>query len=259
MENKNNQQDKKKQLVVGVLIVAIIVVIAFVTSGNNKKPNEQVVSSTQISETASESETILTEIITTEATTKEITTQKATTTKAPETEAPFSEPWRQAYSDYVKKAAKEGYNSFNLIYVDNDDVPELFLGSGIEATGERLCTYHNGKIVEQTLYRTYSTSYIENSGLIQNYYGSQGCYGIEIYKLENGKFTMLHTAYIEEGYSEDYGEFYSGCYLDKKEILREDLDRKIAEYFDSDKAKFTYENATEDSESFAYEIMGYSF
>lgn len=256
MENKNNQQDKKKQLVVGVLIVAIIVVIAFVTSGNNKKPNEQILSTTGISETNFESEVMQT-VITTETTT-EPTTQKPTTTKAPETEAPFSEPWRQAYADYVKKAAKEGYNSFNLIYVDNDDVPELFLGSGIEATGERLCTYHNGKIVEQTLYRTYSTSYIENSGLIQNYYGSQGCYGIEIYKLENGKFTMLHTAYIEEGYS-DLGEFYSGCYLDKKEILREDLDRKIEEYFDSNKAKFTYENATDDSESFAYEIMGYSF
>ena len=258
MENKNNQQDKKKQLVVVVLIIAMIAVIGFVTSGNDKKREEQPVSTTGISETNFESEVMQT-VVTTEIATTETTTQKPTTTKAPETEAPFSEPWRQAYSDYVKKAAKEGYNSFNLIYVDNDDVPELFLGSGIEATGERLCTYHNGKIVEQTLYRTYSTSYIENSGLIQNYYGSQGCYGIEIYKLENGKFTMLHTAYIEEGYSEDYGEFYSGCYLDKKEILREDLDRKIAEYFDSDKAKFTYENATEDSESFAYEIMGYSF
>lgn len=258
MENKNNQQDKKKQLVVVVLIIAVIAVIGFVTSGNDKKREEQPVSTTGISETNFESEVMQT-VVTTEIATTETTTQKPTTTKAPETEAPFSEPWRQAYSDYVKKAAKEGYNSFNLIYVDNDDVPELFLGSGIEATGERLCTYHNGKIVEQTLYRTYSTSYIENSGLIQNYYGSQGCYGIEIYKLENGKFTMLHTAYIEEGYSEDYGEFYSGCYLDKKEILREDLDRKIAEYFDSDKAKFTYENATEDSESFAYEIMGYSF
>lgn len=258
MENKNNQQDKKKQLVVVVLIIAMIVVIGFVTSGNDKKREEQPVSTTGISETNFESEVMQT-VVTTEIATTETTTQKPTTTKAPETEAPFSEPWRQAYSDYVKKADKEGYNSFNLIYVDNDDVPELFLGSGIEATGERLCTYHNGKIVEQTLYRTYSTSYIENSGLIQNYYGSQGCYGIEIYKLENGKFTMLHTAYIEEGYSEDYGEFYSGCYLDKKEILREDLDRKIAEYFDSDKAKFTYENATEDSESFAYEIMGYSF
>ena len=258
MENKNNQQDKKKQLVVVVLIIAVIAVIGFVTSGNDKKREEQPVSTTGISETNFESEVMQT-VVTTEIATTETTTQKTTTTKAPETEAPFSEPWRQAYSDYVKKAAKEGYNSFNLIYVDNDDVPELFLGSGIEVTGERLCTYHNGKIVEQTLYRTYSTSYIENSGLIQNYYGSQGCYGIEIYKLENGKFTMLHTAYIEEGYSEDYGEFYSGCYLDKKEILREDLDRKIAEYFDSDKAKFTYENATEDSESFAYEIMGYSF
>ena len=258
MENKNNQQDKKKQLVVVVLIIAVIAVIGFVTSGNDKKGEEQPVSTTGISETITESEVMQT-VVTTEIATTEITTQKATTTKAPETEAPFSEPWRQAYSDYVKKAAKEGYNSFNLIYVDNDDVPELFLGSGIEATGERLCTYHNGKIVEQTLYRTYSTSYIENSGLIQNYYGSQGCYGIEIYKLENGKFEMLHTAYIEEGYSEDYGEFYSGCYLDKKEILREDLDRTIAEYFDSEKAKFTYENATEDSESFAYEIMGYSF
>ena len=257
MENKNNKQDKKKQLVDIILIIAVIAVIGFVTSGNDKKREEQPVSTTEISETITESEVMQT-TVTTETTTTEPTTKKPTTTKAPETEAPFSEPWRQAYSDYVKKAAKEGYNSFNLIYVDNDDVPELFLGSGIEATGERLCTYHNGKIVEQTLYRTYSTSYIENSGLIQNYYGNQGCYGIEIYKLENGKFTMLHTAYIEEGYT-DYGEFYSGCYLDKKEILREDLDRKIAEYFDSDKAKFTYENATEDSESFAYEIMGYSF
>lgn len=258
MENKNNQQDKKKQLVVVVLIIAVIAVIGFVTSGNDKKREEQPVSTTGISETNYESEVMQT-VVTTETATTEPTTQKPTTTKAPETEEPFSEPWRQAYADYVKKAAKEGYNSFNLIYVDNDDVPELFLGSGIEATGERLCTYHNGKIVEQTLYRTYSTSYIENSGLIQNYYGSQGCYGIEIYKLQNGKFEMLHTAYIEEGYSEDYGEFYSGCYLDKKEILREDLDRKIAEYFDANKAKFTYENATEDSESFAYEIMGYSF
>ena len=258
MENKNNQQDKKKQLIVVVFIVVVIAVIGFFTSGNNKKTQEQPVSTTEISETISESEVMQT-VITTEAITREPTTQKPTTTKAPETEAPFSEPWRKAYADYVKKAAKEGYNSFNLIYVDNDDVPELFLGSGIEATGERLCTYHNGKIVEQTLYRTYSTSYIENTGLIQNYYGSQGCYGIEIYKLQNGKFTMLHTAYIEEGYSEDYGQFYSGCYLDKKEILREDLDRKIAEYFDSDKAKFTYENAADDSEGFAYEIMGYSF
>ncbi len=258
MENKNNQQDKKKQLVVVVLIIAVIAVIGFVTSGNDKKREEQPVSTTGISETNYESEVMQT-VVTTETATTEPTTQKPTTTKEPETEAPFSEPWRQAYADYVKKAAKEGYNSFNLIYVDNDDVPELFLGSGIEATGERLCTYHNGKIVEQTLYRTYSTSYIENSGLIQNYYGSQGCYGIEIYKLQNGKFEMLHTAYIEEGYSEDYGEFYSGCYLDKKEILREDLDKKIAEYFDANKAKFTYENATDDSESFTYEIMGYSF
>lgn len=257
MENKNNQQDKKKQLVVVVLIIAMIAVIGFVTSGNDKKREEQPVSTTGISETNFESEVMQT-VVTTEIATTETTTQKPTTTKAPETEAPFSEPWRQAYSDYVKKAAKEGYNSFNLIYVDNDDVPELFLGSGIEATGERLCTYHNGKIVEQTLYRTNSTSYIENSGLIQNYYGSQGCYGIEIYKLENGKFTMLHTAYIEEGYSE-YAGNYSTYYLDSREVLKVELDNTIATAFDSDKAKFTYENATEDSESFAYEIMGYSF
>lgn len=257
MENK--QQAKKKQLVVVVLIIAVIAIIGVVTSGNNKKSDDQVVGSTQISESTSESEAMHTEIITTEATTKETTTQKPTTTKAPETEAPFSEPWRQAYADYVKKAAKEGYNLFNLIYVDNDDVPELFLGSGIEATGERLCTYRNGKIVEQTLYRTYSTSYIENSGLIQNYYGSQGCYGIEIYKLQNGKFEMLHTAYIEEGYSEDYGQFYSTYYLDGRDVSKDELDNTIADAFDANKAKVTYENATDDSESFAYEIMGYSF
>ncbi len=194
----------------------------------------------------------------TETQTTEQTTQKPTTTKVHTTEEPFSEPWRQAYASYADSAAKEGFVSFNLIYVDDDDIPELFLGGDCEATGERICTYKNGQIIEQNFHRLDGTSYIEKSGLIENCYGNMGCYGMDLYRLNNGKFEKVHSGYYEEGYS-SLGEVYVTCYLDGREVEKTELDSTFAGSFDTNRATFAFNGAEYDCESFKYIVMGNTF
>lgn len=212
--------------------------------------------------TVSDGVTDTTEINTSTETTQVSTTKAPTTvpatTKPPETEAPFSEPWRQAYADYAGKASKEGFVSFSLIYVDDDDIPELFLGGDCEATGERICTYKNGQIIEQNFPRLDGTSYIEKSGLIENCYGNMGCYGMDLYRLNNGKFEIVHSGYYEEGYS-SLGEVYVTCYLDGREVEKTELDSTFAGSFDTNRATFAFNGAEYDCESFKYIVMGNTF
>lgn len=45
------------------------------------------------------------------------------------------EPWEQAYLDYLDGFEASGACTYSLIYVDEDEIPELVIDSGFEAGG----------------------------------------------------------------------------------------------------------------------------
>lgn len=122
-----------------------------------------------------------------------------------------SEQWQTAYIDYLEKMweDKEPYINFgySLIYLDDDDIPELFINTGGEAGGEIVVTYHNGQAVDLHLSRI-GTTYIQRSGLLYTNTGHMGQYPVTITKLENGVFStvaegketqVLNVTYDENG------------------------------------------------------------
>ena len=98
--------------------------------------------------------------------------------------------WQKAYSEYIDDLEWGYYgehNTYSLIYVDDDDIPELVVDTGVEAGGCRLLTFYDGEIDElQTDRRLFY--YIEKQNLINNTGGIMGYYFDYIYSIKDGKW-----------------------------------------------------------------------
>ena len=108
----------------------------------------------------------------------------------PKPTEPQLQDWRTAYLDFLENA-KEYHSAFALEYVDGDDIPELYLNGNDEATGDAICTYKNGEVIEQRLNRTWGGSYIPREGLVKNTNGNMGYYTTEIYRLTDSGFVVI--------------------------------------------------------------------
>lgn len=103
--------------------------------------------------------------------------------------------WQEAYidtiNDYVGDSNK-GYD-FSLIFIDNDDVPELYIYK-TEGMLEYILTYKNGRVLSVFGggYRTFVTQYIEKEGIfLKSVAYPNSYYADEIYKLSDSKVTEL--------------------------------------------------------------------
>lgn len=107
--------------------------------------------------------------------------------------------WKQAYIKYITEdwedlASENSGSIFNifddisysLIYVDNDDIPELYISYPISAYGGKLGLY-NGEQLEIVPIYNGGFSYIERQGLFFNSAGNMDVYYNIVYAIENGK------------------------------------------------------------------------
>ncbi len=111
--------------------------------------------------------------------------------------------WKQAYINTVKAASGTSVR-FELGYVDNDNIPELFVSTDMShAAGVTVYTYSNGKVVKLCDTGSYgATQYIERKGYICGYYMGLGAIDTVVYKLENGKVTEAFVT-NDESYVDD--------------------------------------------------------
>ena len=161
------------------------------------------------------------------------------------------EPWRSAYLEYLSKddyIAEYGTGdygfTFTLIYLDNDDIPELFVDTGIEAGGQIIATYYDGKVIEQHFPRL-GSQYIEKSGLIYTNTGHMDYYPLTITKLENGTFTEIGSglSYVTEEDRDkminDENHPYILTYEWEGEKVSEDqFNAYVAELYDLEQSKY---------------------
>lgn len=129
--------------------------------------------------------------------------------------------WKQAYYDYLKKMDLNGYDGFSLLYVNDDEVPELYLYGNCEAMGQIYATYHKGQVNFVRLSRL-SSLFSERGNLIINDDGSADYYYDIFYTIENGIFVKTHMGESHDYYDEAADTFITNYTWDGEAVSDEE-------------------------------------
>lgn len=100
------------------------------------------------------------------------------------------EEWKSAYLSYLDSLEYADSCTYSLIYVDEDDIPELMIDSGFEAGGCLVITFHDG-IIDEWQSSRLNVSYIEKGNLICNSDGNMGHYYDNVYTIQDGKWRFV--------------------------------------------------------------------
>lgn len=141
--------------------------------------------------------------------------------------------WKGLYFDYLEESFdyggagldKELDLKYALIYVDDDDVPELLVNTGSPMGGFMILTIA-GDQVKETMFLREGGFYKERGGLFHNSDGSGGMAFDRMYQLEDGEFQEIlngEWSYMEEG-NEKY-------YLEGEEVTMEEYNAALDEYY----------------------------
>lgn len=118
------------------------------------------------------------------------------------------ENYREAYLSYLDEFEYADECTYSLIYVDDDNIPELVIDNGYEAAGCIILTFHDGVLDEWQSSRLNFT-YIERGNLICNSDGHMGYYYDWVYTIQDGKW-----CYVDGGV---YGDPPDGPRFDENE------------------------------------------
>ena len=153
--------------------------------------------------------------------------------------------YKNAYLEFLKDK-KESHRLFALVYVDNDDIPELYLSGVSEAEGDMICSFKNGVVVYQYLSRIGGGKYVERSGNIINQNGHMGLYYDNVYTLSENGFSQILNARYTERYehigNEEYN-IYCDYFIGDTPVSEADYNNAVSSAFDLSKAVSLYENA----------------
>lgn len=178
-----------------------------------------------------------------EAVTQAQTTQAATeaTTQAavPET-TQVSDEWKDAYIDYLNESSSDNNEGYDLIYINDDNIPELVEVGKYESAGCRVVVYNNGSVQVTQLTRL-SFTYIERGGLLCNDGGHMGYYFDIVYSLKNGELTMIDKGtYQDKGgvaQTDASGEYIYDYTWNGNPVSKEEYKAMLNSVYDTSKTK----------------------
>jgi hypothetical protein len=146
------------------------------------------------------------------------------------------------YIDHINEVVKDevwddDYGKMSLIFIDDDDIPELVIYWGISAYGCQICTVSDGKLICEDLGNS-DVYYIESQNIFATciarwYYGED-----IVYAIKNGEFTILHTG----EYVEDHPDKEDYYLWDGKEVTESEYMEKLRSAFDRSKAVYARKN-----------------
>lgn len=145
--------------------------------------------------------------------------------------------WQDAYIDFISKldvtvmvGTNDEYDEYSLIYVDGDDVPELFISIWVD---EIVVSFYDGKVRAMDRDRG-GISYLEYDGLLYSRNGHMGLNPCNIYRLDQGEFSEIGTGWEQE-HIVDEENVYWECFWEGKAVTVEEYDASINELIDTSK------------------------
>lgn len=169
--------------------------------------------------------------------------EKSTEESEAETEL---DAWKTAYIQLVETDIKNDSAGYQLIYIDDDDIPELFVYYGYNADGGEVYFYNKGEVNKVHSYDD-GFSYIEREGLFCCGGGKMDRYFDIVYEIDNGQIVQLARG--------DYGAEDTGnlqvdeegniiylYYWNGEEVSEEEYEQNMMELYDYEKARRPYDN-----------------
>lgn len=150
--------------------------------------------------------------------------------------SPKDEPtaWKAPYLELIERIHWD-HCSYALVYVDGDEIPELYFGGSSEATGDAVYSYQNGTIVEQQLKRCGGGRYIAGSGKIINENGHMGYYYTDAYQLSERGFTQIFQGSsverVEHLGNEEY-RYYTDYFIEEAPVTEKEFNEAVNAVFD---------------------------
>jgi hypothetical protein len=147
--------------------------------------------------------------------------------------APQLPAWKTAYKNYINQIDPNEYEEFALIYIDEDNIPELYVMGTCEAAGELLCTYADGVVKDKIYGRIGGLSYAARTGRYKHFNGNMGMYALSLCTLKNGVFTTVISGTQEEDmehYDPDTGDIPYLYTLEGEPVTEESFNKTIANW-----------------------------
>lgn len=124
--------------------------------------------------------------------------------------------WKQAYRNWLLvNGEKDRTCRYSLIYVNQDEIPELAMYGIYEATGSYVLTYQQGNIdALQTNRRRFT--YIQQENLLNNCDGKHDYYWDRVYTIVKGKWVNIAngTYYdYKDGWNEEQRRYICQTYI----------------------------------------------
>jgi hypothetical protein len=168
-----------------------------------------------------------------------------TDTPAPTKEASADlSGWQKAYISYIENNSRDEYgkNSYCLIYLDDDDIPELLDFGVSEADGTRVVIYSNDSYSENQMSRL-SVQYIPRGNLLLNNEGNMGYYTATVYSIVDGALTAVASGTqsqdMEASERDSNGfvtTFHYNCTWNGEPVSEDEYAANLNAVFDSSKA-----------------------
>ena len=143
--------------------------------------------------------------------------------------------WQIAYAEYIEDFEWKESGRYSLIYVDEDDIPELVIDISSGA-GCHILTFHNGVTDVLQTWRTGFT-YIEKGNLLNNSSGNTGHYYDRIHSIENGKWVYVTGGEYRENYENRKDNYMEFLYeWEGEPVEEEEYEEKIDEVYNREQA-----------------------
>ena len=113
--------------------------------------------------------------------------------------------WKERYVSWMKSLMDESGSvggRFALLFIDEDDIPEIIWKTDIEAQGSLLVTYDGETLDELAVSRTGMT-YLDSRNLVKDYSGEDQVMYDRIYSIRDGKWILQAEGSVEEKTAED--------------------------------------------------------
>lgn len=150
------------------------------------------------------------------------------------------ENYKEAYLSYLDGFEYADECTYSLIYVDEDDIPELVIDNGYEAAGCIVLTFHNG-VLDAWQSDRLNFTYIEKGNLICNSDGNMGYYYDYVYTIQDGKWCYVDGGVWgdpSDGPQFDENEEYIYVYQwDEEEVSEEEYGNRLNEVYPLEQAK----------------------
>lgn len=150
------------------------------------------------------------------------------------------ENYKEAYLSYLDEFEHADECTYSLIYVDEDDIPELVIDNGYEAAGCIVLTFHNG-VLDAWQSDRLNFTYIEKGNLICNSDGNMGYYYDYVYTIQDGKWCYVDGGVWgdpSDGPQFDENEEYIYVYQwDGEEVSEEEYGNRLNEVYPLEQAK----------------------